>query len=456
MSPHDAIVIGTGQAGPALARRLAGAGWKVAIAERARFGGTCINTGCTPTKAMVASAYAAHLARRAAEFGVTIGGKVGVDMRRVKARKDEIVGTSRAAVERSLRETKNITVLQGHARFLSPRQVAVSEARLSSERIFINVGGRPSIPPIPGLDSVPYHTSSTILDLDSVPEHLLVIGGSYVGLEFAQMFRRFGAEVTVVEAAPRLIGREDAEISDAVKSVLEAEKIRILLGASDLSLRPEGDAVALSLRNDGGERTIRGSHLLVAAGRRPNTDDLGAEQAGLVLDAHGYVQVDEELRTNVPGIWALGECNGHGAFTHTAYNDSEIVGANLLGAGPRRLSDRIMAYALFTDPPLGRCGMTESEARKTGRRVLVGRIVMEDVSRAYEKSETLGMMKIVVDGDSREILGAAFLGTSGDEAIHSVLDLMYARAPYTLLQRAMHIHPTVSEFIPSLLDGIEG
>ena len=456
MNAFDAIVIGTGQAGPALARRLAGAGWRVAIAERARFGGTCINTGCTPTKTMLASAYAAHLARRGAEFGVLAGGPVKVDMRGVQTRKNEIAGVGRAAVERSLRETQNITVLQGHARFVSPREVEVGETRLSSERIFINVGGRPSIPPIPGLGQTPYLTSSTILDLDNVPRRLVVIGGGYVGLEFGQMFRRFGAEVTIIETASRLIPREDPEISDAMRSVLEAEGIEILLGASDPTLRTDGAAIALSLRIAGGDRIIHGSHLLLGAGRRPNTDDLGTEQAGIALDARGYVQVDEQLRTNVPGIWALGECNGHGAFTHTAYNDSEIVGANLLGGGPRSLRDRITAYALFTDPPLGRAGLSETEARKSGRRVLVGRIEMENVSRAYEKGETLGMMKIVVDDDSKEILGAAFLGTSGDEAIHSVLDLMYAKAPYSLLQRAVHIHPTVSEFIPSLLDGIEG
>ncbi|MBO0710556.1 MAG: FAD-containing oxidoreductase [Acetobacteraceae bacterium] len=456
MSAFDAIVIGTGQAGPALARRLAGAGWRVAIAERARFGGTCINTGCTPTKTMLASAYAAHLARRGTEFGVLTGGPVKIDMRRVKARKNEIVGVGRAAVERSLRETQNVTVLQGHARFVSPREVEVGETRLSSERIFVNVGGRPSIPPIPGLGQTPYLTSSTILDLDSVPRRLVVIGGGYIGLEFGQMFRRFGAEVTIVETASRLIPREDPEIADAMRSILEAEGIEILLDASDPTLRADGTAIALSLRLAGADRIIHGSHLLLGAGRRPNTDDLGTEQAGIALDAHGYVQVDEQLRTNVPGIWALGECNGHGAFTHTAYNDSEIVGANLLGGGPRSLHDRIAAYALFTDPPLGRAGLSEAEARKSGRRVLVGRIAMEDVSRAYEKGETLGMMKIVVDDDSKEILGAAFLGTSGDEAIHCVLDLMYAKAPYMLLRRAVHIHPTVSEFIPSLLDGIEG
>ncbi len=455
MTNYDAIIIGTGQAGPSLARRMAARGLQVAIIERARFGGTCINTGCTPTKALVASAYAAHLASRSAEYGVVISGPVGVDMKRVKARKDSIAGVSRKAVEASLRTTKNLTVIQGHARFASAREVTVGDAVLSAERVFINVGGRPSIPPITGLDGIRYLTSSSILDLDIVPRHLIVIGGSYVGLEFAQIYRRFGSEVTVIEAAPRLIGREDPEISESMRGILQAESIAVHLGARTVSVEQVGDGVAAVVETAAARQTIEGSHLLIAAGRRPNTDDLGLDRAGVAVDRHGFIEVDDTLRTNVAGIWALGECNGRGAFTHTAYNNSEIVAANLLDGATRSTADRIPAYALFTDPPLGRAGMTEAEARMAGHKTLVGTLPMEDVSRAYEKGETLGLMKIVVDGDTKAILGAAILGTGGDEAVHCVLDLMYAKAPYTLLQRVMHIHPTVAEFIPSLLDELQ-
>ena len=455
MAQYDAIIIGTGQAGPSLARRMAARGQQVAIIERARFGGTCVNTGCTPTKALVASAYAAHLARRGAEYGVTIAGPIDIDMKRVKARKDSIAGASSKAVEASLRATNNLTVIRGHASFVSAREVTVAGDVLSAERIFINVGGRPSVPPIPGLDRVAHLTSSSILDLDVVPRHLIVIGGSYVGLEFAQMYRRFGSAVTVIEAGPRLIGREDPEISDSMCGILRAEDIAVHAAARTLGLAQGGTGIVATVEDASGRRTIEGSHLLIAAGRRPNTDDLGLDRAGVAVDPHGYIQVDDTLRTNVAGIWALGECNGRGAFTHTAYNDSEIVGANLLDGETRSTADRIRAYALFTDPPLGRAGMTETEARAGGHKVLVGAMPMEDVSRAYEKGETLGLMKIVVDGNTKAILGAAILGTGGDEAVHCILDLMYAKAPYTLLQRAMHIHPTVAEFIPSLLEDLQ-
>jgi pyruvate/2-oxoglutarate dehydrogenase complex dihydrolipoamide dehydrogenase (E3) component len=448
MESYDAIVIGTGQAGPSVARRLAGAGRRVAVIERGRFGGTCVNTGCTPTKAMVASAYAIHVARRGAEFGFSVGGPVTVDWAQIRARKDAIVAPSRTGVERSLRQTEGVTVIQGTARFVSAREVSVDGRALRGDRIFLDVGGRPSAPPIPGLDAVDYLTSDTVMDIATLPAHLLVLGGSYVGLEFAQMFRRFGAEVTVVEAMPRLIAHEDEDVSAAVKAILEAEGIRVVLGASGLSVEKTGGG--LRLRFAEGEAT--GSQLLVATGRRPNTDGLGLERAGVAMDARGFIVTDETLQTSVPGIWALGDCNGRGAFTHTSYNDGEIVTANLLEHAGRSVRDRIVAYALYIDPPLGRVGMTVAEARVARERVLVGSIAMEDVSRAYEKSETLGFMKIVVDGNTQEILGAAFLGTSGDEAVHCVLDTMYAKAPYPVLRRAMHIHPTVAEFIPSVLE----
>ena len=451
MTSYDAIIIGTGQSGPALARRLAGAGMKVAIVERHRFGGTCVNTGCTPTKTLVASAYAMHVARRGAEYGFAAGGEVKADMKRVKARKDHVAGLSEKGVERSLKKLENCTVYEGHARFVSPREVRVGDETLAAEKIFINVGGRAAIPEIPGLAEVPYLTNSTMLDVDFLPRHLLVLGGSYIGLEFGQMYRRFGSEVTIVEIGPRLVSREDEDVSEAIAGFLAKEGIAIQLDAKCLGVVKSGADIAMRLDCRDGAREARGSHLLVATGRRPNTDDLGLDRAGVKQDRRGFIEVDDELRTSVPGIWALGDCNGRGAFTHTSWNDFEIVSANLLDGERRRVSDRIPAYALYTDPPLGRAGMTEAEVRRSGRNALVAKIAMEDVSRAYEKSETEGFMKILVDADTKEILGASFLGTAGDEVIHCVLDAMYAKAPHTVLQRAMHIHPTVAEFIPTML-----
>jgi pyruvate/2-oxoglutarate dehydrogenase complex dihydrolipoamide dehydrogenase (E3) component len=451
MAGYDAIIIGTGQAGPALARRLVAADWKVAVIERKFFGGTCVNTGCTPTKALVASAYAAYLARRSADYGVTIGGPVGMDMKAVKARKDAISLPSRRGVERSLKQLKGCTVLEGHGHFVGPKHVQVGDEALTADKIFINVGGRAVIPPIRGLDQVSYLTNSSMMDVDFLPPHLIVLGGSYVGLEFAQTYRRFGSEVTVVELAPHLIAREDEDVSRAVAEILKDENIDVRLNSKVVAVGKHGNDIAVTIESGGAESRIVGSHLLLAIGRRPNTDDLGLDKAGVATDSRGYIEVDEELRTNVPGIWALGDCNGKGAFTHTSWNDFEIVAANLLDNEARRVSDRIAAYALYTDPPLGRAGMTEKEVRKTGRPALIATIAMEDVSRAFEKGETKGFMKILVDKETKQILGASLLGLSGDEAIHCILDIMYAKAPYTVLQRAMHIHPTVSEFIPTML-----
>lgn len=451
---YDAIVIGAGQAGPSLAKEIAGTGQRVAFVERGAFGGTCINTGCTPTKTLIASARAAHMARRAAEFGVIVPGAVSVDMARVKARKDAIVAEWSAATEASLRATPNCTIHKGHARFRSPREVVVGTEMLTAERIFLDVGGRADVPAIPGLDGIAYMTNASILDLGSLPDHLVVIGGSYVGLEFAQMYRRFGSEVTVIEAGARLIGREDAEVSSAVREILESEDVRIEVGAARLSLAQYEAGIHVMVAGGAGDITIKGSHLLVATGRRPNTDDLGLEQAGVAVDARGYIQVDDQLRTSVPGIWALGDCNGRGAFTHTAYNDFEIVAGNLLRNENRRVTDRIPAYALYTDPPLGRVGMTEAEARRAGKKVLVARMPMSDVARAIERGETAGLMKLVVDADTQAILGAAILGIGGDEAIHCIVDLMHARAPATVLRNAMHIHPTVAEYLPALAAGL--
>jgi pyruvate/2-oxoglutarate dehydrogenase complex dihydrolipoamide dehydrogenase (E3) component len=446
----DAIVIGAGQAGPPMVGRLASAGQKVALIERKLIGGTCVNTGCTPTKTLVASAYAAHLARRAADFGVNAG-PVGVDFAAVMARKNKVVGNSRSNLTGWLRGMANCTLIEGQARFLSPTTIRVGDDVLEAERFFINVGGRATIPDFPGRDQVRTLTNTTLLELDVLPRRLVVVGGSYVGLEFAQVFRRLGAAVTVVEKAPRLVSREDEEVSDAIREILEAEGIEIRLESECIQFEPRGAEIAVGVNCVAGEPEVLGSHVLLAVGRRPNTDDLGLEAAGVKVDAHGYIVVDESLKTSAPHIWALGDCNGRGAFTHTSYNDFEIVTANLLDKDPRRVSDRITAYALYIDPPLGRAGMTEAEARHAGHKIRIGLRPMDRVGRAIEKGETKGFMKIVVDAENEAILGAAILGVGGDEAIHGILDMMYAGRPYTRLQRSVPIHPTVSELIPTML-----
>lgn len=448
---YDAIVIGTGQAGPSLAVRLANAGMKVAVIERQRFGGTCVNTGCIPTKTLIASARAAHVARHASDYGVNIGGSITLDMKKVKERKDAVVHRSQDGVEQWLKNTENLTVYEGHARFEDARRIRVGAELLEANKIFINVGGRASTPPLPGLDQVSYLNNSTMMDVNFLPEHLVVVGGSYVGLEFAQMYRRFGSQVTVVEMGKHLIQREDEDVSEAVRTILENEGIAIRLEAKCISLKKHGDKIAVDVDCSSGDKAVFGSHVLLAVGRIPNTADLGLEKTGIKMDQRGYIVVDDQLRTNVDGIYALGDCNGRGAFTHTAYNDYEIVAANLLDGDQRRVSDRITAYALYTDPPLGRAGITETEARRSGRKILIGKREMTRVGRAVEKGETQGFMKIVVDAETQAILGAALLGIECDEVIHSILDIMYAKAPYTMLQRAMHIHPTVSELLPTML-----
>ena len=448
---YDAIIIGTGQAGPALAARLSAAGMRVAIVERGAIGGTCVNTGCIPTKTLVASAAAAETVRRASRFGVSATGPVAVDMKAVKARKDAISGQSRSAVESMLRGLPNGTLLAGHARLESARTVRVGDEVLTADRIFLNVGGRATSGSVRGVDDVPYWNNSSMMAVDFVPPHLVVVGGSYVGLEFAQMYRRFGSAVTVVEKSKRLVAREDDDVSAAIHYILEGEGIAVRTGAECLAVEKGPSGIRVRVDCQEGSPTVDGTHLLLAVGRRPNTDDLGLDRAGVRVDERGYVEVDDQLRTSVPGIWALGDCNGRGAFTHTAYNDYEIVASNLLDGETRRVTDRIEAYALYVDPPLGRAGMTEAAAVKSGRRILVGKRPMAKVGRAIEKGETQGFLKIVVDGDSKEILGAAILGVGGDEVIHAVLDVMYARVPYTVLQRAMHIHPTVAEYLPTVL-----
>ena len=447
---HDAIIIGTGQAGPSLAKRLADAGRRVAIIERQLVGGTCVNTGCIPTKAMVASAYAAHMARRAADFGVRIEGAVSVDLAQVKARKDAISARSRIGLEKMLTTTPRCELIRGHARFRAPHEVAAGDRVLSAPEIFVNVGGRARVPSLRGIETTPFLTNTSLLGLETLPEHLVVIGGSYIGLEFGQMFRRFGSRVTIVEMGSAVIGREDADISQAIHEVLTGEGIDVRLNAECVVVSGIPGNVTATVECADGAPTITGTHLLLATGRRPNTDDLGLDAAGIRTDDHGYIEVDDQLRASVDGVWALGDCNGKGAFTHTSYNDYEIVAANLLDGGSRRVTDRILAYGLYVDPPLGRAGLTEAEVRKRGRPALVGKRPMTRVGRAVEKGEANGLMKIVVDQESREILGAAVLGPGGDEAIHCVLDTMYAKAPYDLLQRAVHIHPTVAELLPTI------
>ncbi|RWA62591.1 FAD-containing oxidoreductase [Mesorhizobium sp.] len=444
----DAIIIGAGQAGTPLAGRLNAAGMSVALVERKLVGGTCVNTGCIPTKTMVASAYAAHLARRAADYGVTLSGPVGVDYKAIKARKDKVSGASRTGLETWIAGMEKCTLYRGHARFESANTVRVGDELLTAPKIFLNTGGRAAVPDLPGVEEVPYLTNSSMMDLDVLPRHLVVVGGSYISLEFAQMFRRFGSEVTVIEKSPRLTGREDEDVSAAILSILQNEGITVHLGAEDISFAKQGSDVAVTFA--AGKPPAVGSHVLLALGRNPNTDDLGLDKAGVEVDRRGFVVVDDQLRTSVPGIWAMGDCNGKGAFTHTSYNDFEIVAANLLDNDPRRVSDRIEAYALYIDPPLGRCGMTEAAVRKSGRRALVGQRPMIRVGRAVEKGETQGFMKILADADTGEILGCSVLGPGGDEVIHSVLDLMYSKAPISTLARAMHIHPNVSELLPTI------
>ncbi len=451
----DAIIIGAGQAGPPLAKRLAKEGMRVALAERKFFGGTCVNTGCIPTKALVANARAIYQTRRGGEFGFRLPGPVEIDFPAIMARKQRILMPSRENVEKGLREEDGCTVFHEAARFLSPHEVQVGPQTLAAPKIFINVGGRATVPDLPGVHEVPFLTNSTLLDLKQLPQHLVIVGGSYISCEFAQMFRRFGSEVTILEKSDRLVHREDPDVSSCVREILEGEGITIRTDAECIHLKPHGEGVQVGTSCTTGEPDVTGSHVLLAVGRTPNTGDLGLDKAGVETDKHGYVTVDDQLRTNVEGIWAMGECNGHGAFTHTAYNDYQIVAGNLIGDDPRKLSDRILAYNMYIDPPLGHVGMTETEVRNSGRPALMAKRPMSKVGRADEKSETQGFMKFLVDAETKKIVGATILGVSGDEAIHSVLNVMYSGAPYTLMTHAMPIHPTVSELIPSTLESLQ-
>ena len=451
MRNFDAIIIGAGQAGPPLAGRLNEAGMSVAIIERHLVGGTCVNTGCKPTKTLVASAYAAHTARRGGDYGFSVGGPITIDMRAVAARAEKVIIDSRTGNESWLSNMANVELIRGQARFESANEIAVNGERLSAPRIFINVGGRAIVPDMPGVSDVPILTNTDMVALDVLPRHLVIVGGSYIGLEFAQMYRRFGSEVTIVERQDRLIAREDPDVSAAVREILEAEGIVVRTGADCIGFSRVGDEVAVAVDCAEDARPIVATHVLMAVGRRPNTDDLGLDAAGVAVDSRGFITVDDHLQTNVPGVWALGDCNGRGAFTHTAYNDFEIVAANLLDGEDRRVSQRLPGYALYIDPPLGRVGMTDEQAGRSGRRLLFSKRPMTRVGRAVEKGETHGFMKIVADADTRRILGAAILGTGGDEAIHGILDMMNADQSIDTLRWAVPIHPTVSELIPTVL-----
>jgi pyruvate/2-oxoglutarate dehydrogenase complex dihydrolipoamide dehydrogenase (E3) component len=455
MPQFDAIIIGAGQAGPSLAARLTAAGQTVAFVERKLFGGTCVNTGCTPTKAMVASAYAAHIARRAHDYGVSIDTNIEVDIKAVNARRDAIVAKSRTGVEKSLRDNPKITVFTGTASLASPTTVTIDDQILESNQIFLNVGCRATIPDLPGIYNTPFLTNTSLLALDTIPKHLVIVGGSYIGIEFGQMYRRFGSEVTIVEKGPRLVAHEDEDVSACLQSILEAEGIHIRTSAECIHLAPHDAGVTVGTNCTTGEPAIIGTHVLLAVGRTPNTQDLGLANAGVATDDRGYITVNDHCQTNVPNIYAMGDCNGRGAFTHTAYNDYEIVAANLLDNDPRKVSDRIPCYALYSDPPLARIGLTEADVRKAGKPALIATRPMSRVNRALEKGESLGFMKVLVDAETNLILGASLLGVGCDEAIHCLLDIMYARAPYTTISRAVHIHPTVSELIPTLLQSLK-
>lgn len=460
----DAIVVGAGQAGPPLAVRLANAGRKVALVERNRLGGTCVNNGCIPTKALVASARAAWVAREAARWGIEVGGDVRVDMRAVKARKDAVVQASRDSLAKWIGGTRGLTFIEGHARFVGEKRLQVGAGAgartLQAPLVVLNVGGRAAAPPLPGLDGVPYLTNSSMMHVDFLPEHLIVVGGSYIGLEFAQMYRRFGSQVTVIETAPRIIAREDPDVSDAIRAALEDEGIAIRTNATCVAVRAGKDAtgrdrIFANVDCTQGAPEVSGSHLLLATGRRPNTDDLDVERTGLAVDRQGYLEVDDTLQTRVPGIYVLGDANRRGAFTHTSYNDYEILAANLLDGEQRKVSDRIMAYALYVDPPLGRVGLNEEQARASGRPVLAARMPMTRVGRARERGETTGMLKVLVDAETRRLLGASLYGIEADEVVHVFVLAMNAGVTVDRIRRAVPIHPTVSELLPTLLEGLK-
>lgn len=454
MESFDAIIIGTGQAGFPLASTLAGRGWKVAIAEGGRIGGSCINVGCSPTKTIVASARAAHIARRGADYGVQTG-SIDIDFAKVMARKDAIVNQFHDGVESSLLDNDNITLCRGYASFEGPNTVRVGDGLLRAPRIYINTGLRPTVPSISGLDAVDYLDYVTILGLEEAPRELVIIGGGYVAVEYSQAMQRLGSQVTIIARNPHLLKREDADVAEAVGGILEDNGVRVLYEANTTHVeKKHADTILLTVEQGDETHTIEATHLMMATGRQPNSDRLNLDAAGIEADERGYIQVDDHLQTNVEGVYALGDVNGQGAFTHTSYNDYEIIVDNLDG-GSRAVSDRHLIYAVYLDPPLGRVGMTEADVRADGRKALIGVKPMSHIARAIERDETQGFIKVLVDAETERFLGASILGIEGDEIIHTFADLMYADAPYTVMQRAVHIHPTVSELLPTLLGELQ-
>jgi pyruvate/2-oxoglutarate dehydrogenase complex dihydrolipoamide dehydrogenase (E3) component len=450
----DAIIIGTGQAGKPLSYALADLGWKVALIERAELGGSCINTGCTPTKTMVASAQVAHYARDAARWGVRVSG-VEVDLPAVVARKNQVVQNARTSIQKRIDSRPNIRLVRGPARFIAPHQVQVGAEVFESQKIFINTGTRPAVPQIPGLDTVPFLTNATVMELQAVPEHLLVLGGGYIGLEFGQMFRRFGSRVTIIHNGERILPREDPDVVSALQTALEAEGIVLRMNVETKRVENHSGSIALTLESGGSSERLQGSHLLVATGRKPNTEDLGLETAGVLTGSRGYIKVNGRLETNVPGIWALGDVKGGPAFTHIFYNDYQIAYANIVDGKNLSIENRYLPYALFTDPQLGRVGITESDARASGRKFKMGTFPMSSVARAIERDETAGLMKIIVDAENDRILGAAILGSEGGETVQILGAMILAGAPYTVLKGAVYIHPTLAEGFFGLMESVK-
>jgi pyruvate/2-oxoglutarate dehydrogenase complex dihydrolipoamide dehydrogenase (E3) component len=450
----DAIIIGTGQAGKPLSYALADLGWKVALIERAELGGSCINTGCTPTKTMVASAQVAHYARDAARWGVRVSG-VEVDLPAVVARKNQVVQNARTSIQKRIDSRPNIRLVRGPARFIAPHQVQVGAEVFESQKIFINTGTRPAVPQIPGLDTVPFLSNATVMELQAAPEHLLVLGGGYIGLEFGQMFRRFGSRVTIIHNGERILPREDPDVVSALQTALEAEGIVLRMNVETKHVENRRGAIGLTLESGGRGETLQGSHLLVATGRKPNTEDLGLETAGVLTGSRGYIKVNGRLETNVPGIWALGDVKGGPAFTHISYNDYQIAYANIVDGKNLSIENRYLPYALFTDPQLGRVGITESDARASGRKFKMGTFPMSSVARAIERDETAGLMKIIVDAENDRILGAAILGSEGGETVQILGAMILAGAPYTVLKGAVYIHPTLAEGFFGLMESVK-
>ena len=451
---YDAIVIGSGQGGNPLAYGLADLGWSVALLEEKHLGGTCINVGCTPTKTMVHRAQVAHNARNGARWGVNTS-NVTIDLAKIVAQKDEVVLSFRGGQQRRVDQRKNLRLYRGHARFDGAHELKVGDDSLEGEKIFINVGARPSVAEIAGLSDVPYLTNETVMQITTIPEHLLILGGGYIGLEFGQMFRRFGSRVTVVHHGPQILPREDSEIVAELQKALEAEGIQFLLNARTTNAERENGSVVLSCATNGSNTTITGSHLLVAVGRSPNTNDLGLDKAGIQTDKHGFVKVNTRLEASVPGVWAIGDCKGGPAFTHISYNDFQIIYGNLVERKNLTTDNRPVPYCVFTDPQLGGVGMTEKEARAKGYKLKIGRCPMTYVARAIEKGETAGLMKLVVDASNDRILGASILSSEGGELVQIFGTLMLANQPYTLLKGAGYIHPTLAEGFFTLMEDVK-